>query len=180
MPLTRKKLFASMPVVQDFLKKVGGEHAGGVAEIYEKKGAQVTDEELAKKMKLKVTEIRTVLNRLHYRGIACYKKTKNKKSGWYNYTWEIKKKRVVELILEQQQEMIEKLELKQNFGEKYSFFNCRNDCEIVPFEIAAEYQFRCPTCGEAMAMFDYSKKLESINKQIEELKEEAGALKKLA
>ena len=179
MPLVRKKLFVNRPVVQDFLTKVGGEAAVGVTILCEKKGKCVTDEELAKKMKLKVTEIRTVLNRLHYRGIACYKKTKNKKSGWYNYTWEIKKKRVLELILEQQHEMIEKLEAKQSFGEKYSFFNCKNDCEITPFEIAAEYQFRCPTCGETMATFDYSKRLESINSRIEELKGEVGELKKI-
>ncbi len=180
MPLVRKKLFVNRPVVQDFLKKVGGEAAVGVTTLCEKKGRCVTDEELAKKMKLKVTEIRTVLNRLHYRGIACYKKTKNKKSGWYNYTWEIKKKRVLELILEQQQEMIEKLEVKKSFGEQYSFFNCKNDCEITPFEIAAEYQFRCPTCGETMTSFDYRKRLEDINRRIGELKEEVGALRKLA
>lgn len=140
----------------------------------------MTDEELAKKMKVKVTEIRAVLNRLHYRGIACYKKTKNRKNGWYNYTWEIKKKRIVELILAEQQETIEKLEAKQDFEKNYSFFSCKNNCTMVPFEIATEYQFKCPECGSTMDYFDYTKKLKDINSQIETLKKDAGLLKKLA
>lgn len=179
MPLP-KQFFASAELVQSFLKGVGGEAAIGVAMICEKKGSQVTDEELAKKMKLKVTEVRAVLNRLHYRGIACYKKTKNRKSGWYNYTWEIKKKRIVELILAEQQETIEKLEAKQDFEKNYSFFSCKNNCTMVPFEIATEYQFKCPECGRTMDYFDYSKKLKDINNQIDTLKKEAGLLKKLA
>lgn len=180
MALSKKRNFIRITIVQDFLRNVGGEAAVGVATICEKKGRQVTDEELAKKMKVKVTEIRTVLNRLHYRGIACYKKTKNKRNGWYNYTWGIKKKRIVELILEAQRETIEKLEAKQAFSANYSFFSCKNSCSIVPFEIAAEYQFRCPECSETMNSFDYTEKLQSINSHIVELKKEVGELKKVA
>jgi len=180
MPLTTKTRFVGLNLVQEFLKNVGGDAAVGVTTIYVRKNTHVTDEELAKKMKMKVTEIRTVLNRLHYRGIACYKKTKNKKSGWYNYTWQIKKKRIVELILEEQKEIIEKLEAKQDFGKNYSFFSCTNNCEIVPFEIAAEYQFKCPECGKTMDSFDYSKRLKNINSQIDEMKKEVGKLEKLA
>jgi len=177
--LVRKRYFVKLPLVQDFLKSVGGDAAVGVADHYEKKGRQVTDEELAKKMKLKVTEIRTVLNRLHYRGIACYKKTKNKKNGWYNYTWEIKKKRIVELIMEEQRESIEKLEQKQVFGKNYDFFSCKKSCSVIPFEIAAEYQFRCPECGETMNSFDYNKRLKDIKGQIEIMKKDVGQLQKM-
>ena len=161
------------------MRSVGGEAAVGVAIAYERKGRRVTDEELAKKMKMKVTEIRTVLNRLHYRGIASYKKTKNKRNGWYNYTWEIKKKRIVDLILEEQQETIEKLEAKQDFGRNYTFFSCKKNCGVVPFEIAAEYQFRCPDCGETMDSFDYTKRLQNINTEIDELHKEVSELKKV-
>ncbi len=178
--MPKRKYFAGFSVVQDFLRNVGGEAAIGVTGLCEKKGREVTDEELAKKMRLKVTEIRTVLNRLHYRGIACYKKTKNKRNGWYNYTWQIKKKRIVELVLEKQEETIEKLEAKQVFGKSYSFFRCRNNCDVVPFEIAAEYQFKCPECGETMNSFDYTKTLQSITSQIEELRKGVCELQKIA
>lgn len=180
MPLSKRKCFIQLSLVQEFLRSVGGEAAVGVATHCEKKGKQVTDEELAKKMKLKVTEIRTVLNRLHYRGIACYKKTKNKKNGWYNYTWGIKKGRIVDLILEEQQESIEKLEVKRVFGKNYCFFSCKNNCSLLPFEIAAEYQFKCPECGEIMGSFDYTKKLQEIGSRIAEMRKEVGELKKLA
>ncbi len=51
---------------------------------------------------------------------------------------------------------------------------------MVPFEIATEYQFKCPECGGTMDYFDYSKKLKDTNQRIEILKKEAGLLKKLA
>ena len=81
----------SFSVTKDFLKQIAGDDSIKLVEIVNKKKKNVTDEEIGKKMKhLKITEIRTVLNRLHYRGIACYQKTRDTRSGWYSYTWEIK------------------------------------------------------------------------------------------
>jgi len=51
MPLTSKKSFICLPLVQEFLKNTGGDAAIGVATFCEKKDRHVTDEELAKKMK---------------------------------------------------------------------------------------------------------------------------------
>ena len=50
MPLTAKKNFVRLPLVQEFLQGTGGEAAVGVAIFCEKKGKRVTDEEIAKKM----------------------------------------------------------------------------------------------------------------------------------
>src|SRR3989344_1215572 len=106
-----KKIY-EIQMAQEFLKSVGGEYALELVKICDNKKRPVTDEEIGKKLPLKVTEIRTVLNRLHYRGIACYQKTKNPKTGWYSYTWEVKSNRIAELILEGRAEEITKLERK--------------------------------------------------------------------
>jgi len=97
------------------------------------------------------------------------------------FVLEIRKtEKSIEFIENHCNEEIKKLEQKIDFEKNYCFFSCKKTCSSFPFEVAAEYQFRCPACGETMASFDYSKKLENINKQIEELKEETMALKKLA
>ena len=147
---TTKKTITNISLVQELLENIGGEDAINLVKICEKKRGKVTDEEIAKKLKKKVTEVRTTLNRLHYRGIACYQKTKNQRTGWYNYTWTVKNNRIAEILTEQQGEKIEKLEQKKELEAEHDFFDCKKCEERVPFEIAAEYQFACPKCGAGM------------------------------
>ncbi len=175
----RAKDLLSFPLTAEFIKTVGGNEAIDLVKICLKKNGKCLDEDIEKEMKhLKITEIRSILNRLHYRGIACYNKTKNKNSGWYTYTWEIKKRRIIELILEQQSERLQKLEEKARFGESHEFFVCKKGCEETAFEIAAQYEFRCPECGDMMAPMNSVEKAKLVQEQITSLKEELGALQK--
>lgn len=167
-----------IPLAQDFIRRVAGEDAATAIEIYEKKGRYVTDEELAKKMKLKVTEVRTILNRLHYRGIACYQKTKNSKTGWYSYTWGIKSRRIAELLLEEMAEKMEKLEAKQQIQSNYGLFACDSRCDTIPFEVAAEYNFRCPECGRTMKALNTRRVFKETERQIGELRASIEAIRK--
>lgn len=167
------------PIVQDFLKNVGGEYAIDLVKICETKNDGATDEELAKKLRLRVTEVRTILNRLHYRGIAFYKKTKNTRTGWYNYAWGIKSHRVIELLLAEQKEVIEKLETSQSFEKTYSYFSCRKNCTAVPFEIAAEYQFKCPECNGTMEAVNSEERAKKLSKQIIGLKKGVEEMQKI-
>ncbi|MFH1256365.1 MAG: hypothetical protein V1494_03660 [Candidatus Diapherotrites archaeon] len=173
-----KKDISGYLIVREFLKSAGGDHAQKLVKICESKKKPVTDEEIGKKLPLKITEIRTVLNRLHFRGIACYNKTRNKKTGWYSYTWEIRPKRIAELILEQQTEEIQKLEKKIEFEKNYDFFACKKNCAYHPFEIAAEYQFKCPNCGQKMDSVNNEKRLKELEKQIKTIKGEVEELQK--
>ena len=166
-------------ITQDFLKTVGGEDAVDVVRICLGKNGKCLDEDIEQKIKkLKITEIRSILNRLHYRGIACYNKTKNKNSGWYTYTWEIKQRRIVELIIEQHSELLQKLEQKARFEENHAFFACKKECEETAFEIAAQYEFHCPECGDMMQPIDSTKRTKNIQGQISSLKHDLGALQK--
>lgn len=170
-------------VVQDFLSKVGGDHAIRLAQICDKKAKSkkpVVDEVIGKQMKdLKITEIRAVLNRLHYRGIAHYQKTRDQNTGWYSYSWGINKKRILELILEEQVEEIGKLEKKIEFEKNYVFFACGKSCENIPFEIAAEYNFKCPNCGGTMNSIDNKKALAGLKKRVIIMKKEIGEIRRI-
>ena len=126
------KIYGLM-LVQDFLKSTGGDYAVELVRICVEKKRPVRDEEIGKKLPLKITEIRTILNRLHYRGIACYQKTKNNKTGWYSYTWEIKAPRIAELILEQQAENITKLEKQVELAGTYEFYSAGKGLSEYPF-----------------------------------------------
>ena len=166
-------------VTQQFLKCVAGDHAATLMKICERKRKPVTDEEIEKKLKLKITEIRTILNKLHYQGIACYQKSRNPKTGWYSYSWEIKPRRVAELILEQQTEEIGRIEAKIEYEQNYAFFSCNNGCSSVPFEIAAEYEFKCPECGKTMDAVNNEKRLRTMKKELLLMKKEIEEIGKM-
>ena len=166
-------------LVKDLLNSVGGTDAIPLVKFCETKKKQVTDEEISKKMKKKVTEIRTVLNRLHYRGIACYQKKKNVKTGWYNYTWEIKKDRIAEILLEQHSESLNKLVERRDFESNYSFFDCVECNQRTPFEVAAEYNFVCPSCGKGMKASDNETRMKDISKKIGLIEKELKEITKL-
>lgn len=170
---SKKKSVVDFLTVENFINTIAGENAIELIRMCHKKKCGVTDETIAKRLDLKVTEIRTILNRLHYRGIVCYDKTKNKKTGWYSYTWAIKTKRIAELIIEQNTEQIQKLENKALLEENYSLFGCKRECAIVPFEVAAEYHFKCPECGKILGALDNKKLAKATKKHIEILKNEA-------
>jgi len=174
-----QKSITDLSVVKDFLDTTGGAEAFMLVKICEKKRKSVTDEEISKKMKKKVTEIRAILNRLHYRGIACYEKKRNQKTGWYNYTWTIKKERIAELILEQQSERLEKLMSKKNFEVDYNFFDCTKCNERTPFELAAEYNFTCPQCGGSMNNSNNEGNQKELDDKIKKIEKELALLSKI-
>jgi len=168
---TKSKIY-NLDIVKDFLESIGGDYAVQVAEICSKKQKPLTDEDIGKKIPLKITEIRTILNRLHYRGIACYQKTKNSKTGWCSYTWEIKHGRIAELILERQSEEINKLEKDIDYEGSHVFFSAGKNMAEYPFEIAAEYDFKCPETGKPLEAINIKKRVNSLRKRISGMKTE--------
>lgn len=174
----KKKIYENN-TVKAFVEKCAGKEALEVLKHFIKSKKPLKDETIAEKTGMRVTEVRTVLNRLHYRGIANYDKKRDDKTGWYTYTWKIDSKKIIELILEEQQELLEKLEKERNIQENYTLFTCKNSCVEIPFEIAAEYQFKCPECGMDMNCVDDLTKKRHINKQINRVRKTIEELKML-
>jgi len=172
-----KKKLTDIKSIETFLEKTAGAEAVEMVKIWQKNPTDFNDEDIAKKMGLKVTDVRTVLNRLHYRGISDYQKKRNKKTGWYSYTWCVNKKRIVELVTMEQEASLKKLEGIQKERQNYSYFSCPKGCGDVVFEVAAEYNFKCPECSTSMVSADDKKATGKITKQIRELKKEIDNLK---
>ena len=172
-----KKDLVELSVVKDFLNSKAGEYACELVKICNSKKI-VNDEFIACKIGLKITEVRAILNRLHYHGVAYYDKKHDSRSGWYSYTWKINNRRIAELILGQQAEEVQKLESKRDFEKDYSFFSCKKNCDNFQFEIAAEYGFRCPQCGDMMNSIDSKKRMNLVNCKIKNLREEIDVLEK--
>ena len=173
------KALTDLVLVKELLETIGGEEAVILVKLCEKKRKLTTDEELSKKMNKKVTEVRAILNKLHFRGIACYQKARNQKTGWYNYTWEIKKDRIADIIKEQQKENIEKLTKKAHLEADYSLFDCAKCNHGEVFEVAAEYNFLCPACGGNMTSANDPNRQKEIEGKIKRIELELSILSKM-
>ncbi|MBI1973598.1 hypothetical protein HYS54_02190 [Candidatus Micrarchaeota archaeon] len=167
------KLTLASPLVREFIGKNAGNDAYRVIKCLSK---GLTDEQISKKTRLEVNEIRAALNRLHYLGVIVYSKEKAARSNWYTYTWFLKPERINELLLDNLQEEREKLARKMEMETGYVFFKCSNGCEKLPFELAFEYDFKCPECGNPMSQQGDSRELKTIEKRIELVERSLGKL----
>jgi hypothetical protein len=58
----------------------------------------MSDEELAKKIGVKTSDVRIVLNRLHTCGLFSYTRIRDKDSGWYSYIWKMSEEKLREFV----------------------------------------------------------------------------------
>lgn len=175
------------PLVKEYIESKVGEDAYFVLTSLERMGK--TDEKILKALKrkkklqqkkckkeddeeeieLKVNKIRSYLNQLHYLGIIYYTKEKAKESNWYTYTWFVKKERIEELLKEKYVEELDELKNSLNFEQNYTFFKCNNGCEKLPFELAFEYDFKCPECSKTMKSINNDSEKRKINNKIKNI-----------
>ena len=158
------------PLVAEFLNKQAGDSAFKVVKIL-KNG--MTDDKISKKLKLDVNATRAILNKLHYIGVIDYDKEKEKNSNWYTFTWFLRKERIAELLAEKYRDELLELQKKLSFEQSYTFFKCKSNgttnCKKLPFELACEYNFKCPDCGNVMDSFENLEETSGLQKKIEQI-----------
>jgi len=162
------KLRFDSPLIAEFINKNGGDGAVPVIKAIEKQGK--TDEQISKKTKLGVNDIRAILNRLHNLGVIHYDKKKASDSNWYTYTWFLKKDRVHELMSDKLKQELTDLSKKLEFEQNYTYYKCYNGCDKLAFEIAFEYNFKCPECGNLMNQINNNTEKKQLSGRIGEIK----------
>ena len=171
-----KKELINEKVTIDFIKQIAGPIALNVIKSFDQK--PLSPEALSKKLDTKITNVRSALNSLHYRGIACYRKEKGT-NNLFNFTWEIKYKKILEILLIKEMKKFKQIENSINLKADYDLFYCPNYCIEVPFEIAAAYKFKCPNCNSKLQMIDKIKKIANLKRQKTKIKKNIEKLEKI-
>jgi len=127
------------------------------------------DEEIATELNMKETTVRTLLNDLHGEGLVDYKRTKNKKTGWYTYTWNKRDEKISNYVVDHLSLELQKLNDRLDREENGTILAC--SCSRIPLSEAMELDFLCPECNEPFQMHDNSKELEGIRREIDSIKE---------
>lgn len=171
-----KKEILMDKVTNQFLEQIAGPLAPEIIKMYNA-DKTFSPEEIAEKLKKKITTVRSTLNSLHFRGIACYKKVRNQQN-LFDFYWEIKFKKIIELVIEHESENLKDIEANIAEHEGRDYFGCPRKCMEAPFEVAAAYNFKCHNCDKPLQMIDskarnaaLKRKRNSIAKNIEKLRQ---------
>ncbi|MFP3950418.1 MAG: hypothetical protein ACLFUZ_05010, partial [Candidatus Micrarchaeia archaeon] len=124
--------------------EAGGEHA---LEIVRGFSNNTSDEEISKKLKIKISDVRATLNKLHSLGIVEYSRYKDSETGWFSYFWCLNTGRMKTWVNEKVEEELRNFDFSD--GEYYFCPSCGGS-SIHDFVSASDYGFRCPACSSTL------------------------------
>jgi transcription initiation factor TFIIE subunit alpha len=145
------KVLADSTVRQNLIG-IGGENALAIVRSF--LGNQ-SDEDLAKKLKIKISDVRATLNKLHNEGLVNYIREKDSETGWYSYSWSLNHQRIEKWATIQLSRLI-----VHGGGEDFYFCPSCGASSITNFESAAGSEFRCERCNRLLEFIDEKKMLE--------------------
>ena len=136
--------------VRQNLIEVGGENALAIVRNFY---GNHSDEEIAKKLKIKISDVRATLNRLHNEGLVNYIREKDSETGWYSYSWSLNHERMERWASIQNSRLAS---IDAEGGEHYFCPACGSS-SITDFESAATIEFRCERCNKLLEFIDDKK-----------------------
>ncbi|HLC48260.1 MAG TPA: hypothetical protein VJI13_04265 [Candidatus Norongarragalinales archaeon] len=129
-------------------------------------GEGATDELIEQKTRLKIAEIRSILNHLHSYGFVEYTREKNMQNGWFTYTWKVNMDRAMQNFLMIKKKEVEKLKTGLEANEGAVLYKCRKGCANLHFDNAMDNKFRCPTCNSDLKYLDSKDELKRAEVRI--------------
>lgn len=141
----------SRPIIRELLVDVGGENAIAIIRNFEK---STSDEDIAKNLKIKISDVRASLNKLNNEGFVLYNRYKDSETGWYSYSWYLDKIRM-EKWAENRTKKFE----GTSHGNNEDFYVCPfcGVSTIIGFEAAADKSFKCDICNKSLEFLDEEK-----------------------
>jgi len=141
----------SRPFIRQLLVNLGGENAIAIIRNFERSSS---DEDIAKKLKIKISDVRAALNKLHSEGLVMYNRYKDGETGWYSYSWYLNKEKMDRWA----EEHTKRFEAEgQNTSEEFYVCPFCGVSTIVNFHDAFEKQFKCDICEKNLEFLDEDK-----------------------
>ena len=166
-------------LMKDMARDLLGEDVIDVLSFLLDNKTELTDEEMANKLNVKVNEVRKKLYALAEHGLVSYRRTRDKETGWYVYYWKANVDQINELLLSRKREILNKLKARLEYETNNEFYICPEDKTKYTFEEAFENEFKCPKCGVQLVYYDSAKMREFLERKIKEIEEEIAREKKV-
>jgi transcription factor E len=122
-------------------------------------GDGATDEIIEQKTKLRIAEIRSILNHLHSYGFVEYTREKNMQNGWFTYTWKVNNDRAMQNFVMIKRKEAERLRRAADSEDGAVIYRCGKGCTRIDFDSAMENKFKCPSCTKDLKFVDMKEEL---------------------
>ncbi len=130
-------------------------------------GEGATEEFIEKGTKLKLSEIRNVLNVLNNHGIVEYNREKNMNTGWFTYTWRVNMNRAMQNLLAKKKKECEVLRNQlKNSGDTAVIYKCPKGCATMFFDQAEKSDFNCPSCTAKLKFSDGTRQVKEMETKL--------------
>lgn len=158
------------PVLGEIVTRIAGEH--GFKVVGALAAEELTDEDLAKKTEVRLNLVRRILYDLYDNRVVTYRRVRNESTGWYIYYWRVEPERAKGFLANNKRTLLRKLEERLEQERSTMTFGCNNGCGRLPFEQAAEVDFKCPRCGGKLELYDNSGVIHALERQVEALRQQ--------
>ncbi|ARM77113.1 transcription factor E [Acidianus manzaensis] len=153
-------------------KDLLGEDISDLLQFLLSKKVEMTDDEIANELGIKVNEIRKKLYLLADQGLVSYRRSRDKDTGWYVYYWKVNVDQINEVLINRKREILGKLKSRLEYESNNEFYICPEDKSKYPFEEAFENEFKCPKCGSQLTYYDSLKVRKILEEKINQLESE--------
>ena len=130
------------PALRKKLVSIGGEET---IDVIKGLTCHSSDDDISKNFKIKISDVRAVLNKLHTLGIVKYMKSKDTKTSWFVYQWYIDCDNMQRMLDFVQKEESQADKSTVNEHEHYFCPSCFTD--EFHMDDAFQMNFKCPICS---------------------------------
>ena len=137
----------------------------------------VSEFQLADNINKEINLTRNMLYRLHNANLVSFTRKKDKKKGWYIYYWTFNKSRIKDLVKGLKKQKLGERKDRLKREKSLHFFSCDHRCIRLDFEQAADFEYKCPECGDLLNQEDNTKIIQTLEKEIQQLEKDVKKFK---
>ncbi len=165
-PSSRRKALAVLnrEDVKELIREIAGEEGYFVFSYLLKKKNEIDEFTLSENLDIQVNKLRSILYKLYNKGLVKFSKKRDKKKGWFIFSWSANPTQLLYLMRKKYKEQISYYE-KLLSGDYYFCEN--NPDKAYTLEEAAQTMFLCPICGAPLKSSKQAK--DDIEKKVKEL-----------
>ena len=161
----------------EFVKNIAGEEGLKVFSYLIKVGKEIDEFTLADRVDLQINFVRSLLYKLYEHKLVSFSRERDKRKGWFIYSWVAHPDRLKELLIRIKNEEIVKL--KKQAMDAQQLFYCKTCKKSYSYIKAMKSMFFCPICGSQLVAMESNEIKKRINEQIEKVQKEKEELESL-
>ncbi|ABL78112.1 TFIIB-type zinc ribbon-containing protein [Thermofilum pendens] len=128
---------------------------------------EVSDEDLAKDLKMDPPELRKLLNDLFEARLVKYRRARDENIGWYKYYWRITDEPIQQILSDRKRLTLSILEKVLSLEENSETYVCPKCGTRYTVDEAENNNYTCEVCGEVLEPFDNTHRVEKLKRAIE-------------